>query len=123
MFTRFIALAPLAMLVAPMPAMAHPKLLSITPTDKAVASKPVQVSLAFSEVLMAPLSGVEVVMTGMPGMADHPPMKMTAAVKVSGKTMVASFAHPLAPGSYTVKWHVVSADTHRIEGNTSFTVK
>jgi copper resistance protein C len=29
---------------------------------------------------------------------------------------------PLAPGEYTVRWHVVSVDTHRTEGDFSFTV-
>ena len=30
---------------------------------------------------------------------------------------------PLAPGRYRVRWHVVSVDTHRTEGEYSFTVE
>jgi copper resistance protein C len=29
---------------------------------------------------------------------------------------------PLAPGVYQVQWHVISVDTHRTQGNFSFTV-
>jgi hypothetical protein len=29
---------------------------------------------------------------------------------------------PLMPGVYQVHWHVISVDTHRTEGNFSFTV-
>jgi methionine-rich copper-binding protein CopC len=29
----------------------------------------------------------------------------------------------LGPGVYRVKWHVVSVDTHRTEGDFNFTVK
>jgi methionine-rich copper-binding protein CopC len=28
----------------------------------------------------------------------------------------------LAPGNYTVKWHVTSVDTHKTQGSFSFTV-
>ena len=30
---------------------------------------------------------------------------------------------PLAPGRYRVRWHVVSVDTHRTEGEYSFAVE
>ena len=30
---------------------------------------------------------------------------------------------PLAPGTYTVKWRVISVDTHPTEGDFTFTVK
>jgi methionine-rich copper-binding protein CopC len=29
---------------------------------------------------------------------------------------------PLAPGSYRVRWHALSVDTHNTEGSFSFTV-
>ena len=34
-----------------------------------------------------------------------------------------ALAKPLMAGSYQVAWHVVSTDTHRIQGNLAFTVK
>ncbi|MBY4899266.1 copper homeostasis periplasmic binding protein CopC [Cupriavidus sp. H18C1] len=106
-------------------AFAHPKLVSSTPADKAEVSAPQKIELKFSENLVAQFSGANLVMTGMPGMANHAPMKIAA--KVSGsddpKTMVITPAQPLVPGSYRVDWRAVSSDTHPINGNIAFTVK
>ncbi len=107
------------------PAFAHPKLLSSTPAAKATASNVSQVSLTFSEGLMAPVSGAELTMTSMPGMAGH--VMKISGVKTSvgkdGKTLVAAFAKPLAAGTYQMDWHVVSTDTHRVKGTLAFTVR
>lgn len=105
------------------PALAHPKLVAATPAAKATVSNVKQLSLTFSETLVAPVSGVALTMTGM---ANHAPMKI-AGIKTSvakdGKTLVASLAKPLAPGAYKLDWHAVSTDTHRITGTLSFTVR
>ena len=45
-----------------------------------------------------------------------------AVKKLAGK-LVLTLAKPLMAGSYQVAWHVVSTDTHRIQGNLAFTVK
>ena len=106
------------------PALAHPKLLSSTPAANATVSKPASVTLNFSEPLVAPMSGIELTMTGMPGMAGHSPMKVAGfKTAVTGKTMVATLPRPLPAGTYALKWHTVGGDTHRIEGNFGFTVK
>lgn len=106
-------------------AFAHPKLVSSMPADKAEVSAPQKIELKFSEDLMTKFSGANLVMTGMPGMANHAPMKIAA--KVSGsddpKTMVITPAQPLVPGTYRVDWRAVSSDTHPINGNIGFTVK
>ncbi|WP_427308084.1 copper homeostasis periplasmic binding protein CopC [Cupriavidus sp. H39] len=106
-------------------AFAHPKLVSSAPADKAEVPAPQKIELRFSETLVTQFSGANLVMTGMPGMADHAPMKM--AVKVSGsddpKTMVITPTQPLPPGSYRVDWRAVSSDTHPVNGNLAFTVK
>ena len=47
----------------------------------------------------------------------------TAAVAGDGSTLVLTPKAPLAPGRYTVAWHVVSSDTHRVAGNYTFAVK
>ena len=122
-----ILLAPLAMLAAlaaPATALAHPKLVSATPAAEATVSKPNKLVLTFSEELVAPLSGVELTMTGMPGMANHKPMAVKGfETKVSGKTMTVVLPRPLPAGTYDLKWHIIGADQHRIEGSYSFTVK
>ncbi|RDK08728.1 copper homeostasis periplasmic binding protein CopC [Cupriavidus lacunae] len=106
-------------------AFAHPKLVSSTPADKAEVAAPQKIELLFSESLVTQFSGANLVMTGMPGMAGHAPMKM--AVKVSGgddpKAMVITPAQPLPAGSYRVDWRAVSSDTHPVTGNLAFTVK
>lgn len=106
-------------------AFAHPKLVSSTPADKAEVAPPQKIELLFSESLVTQFSGANLVMTGMPGMASHAPMKM--AVKVAGsddpKAMVITPAQPLPAGSYRVDWRAVSSDTHPVTGNLAFTVK
>lgn len=123
-FTIRAALA-VAAVLASTAAFAHPKLVSSTPADKAEVSAPQKIELKFSENLATQFSGAVLVMTGMPGMADHAPMKVAA--KVSGsddpKTMVITPAQTLAPGNYRVDWRAVSSDTHPINGKIAFTVK
>lgn len=120
-FALFAALAAAAL---PAVAMAHPKLVSSTPAQNAAVSRPTSLSLTFSEVLVAPLSGIEITMTAMTGMANHPPMPIKGfTTKVTGKTIVATLPRALPIGTYLLKWHVVAADQHRIEGSYTFKVK
>ncbi len=81
------------------PAMAHPKLVSATPAAKATASNVTKATLKFSEALVAPVSGADLIMTGMPGMS-HPPSKVTGvktALAADGKTLVATFPQTRRP--------------------------
>lgn len=120
----FAAVAAVSLSVSA-PAYAHPKLVSSTPAANARVSAPSRITLTFSEGLMARLSGAEIVMTGMPGMPNHR-MAVTGfktSVEGDNKTLVLTLARPLSAGTYQVAWHVVSTDTHRIQGNLAFTVK
>jgi methionine-rich copper-binding protein CopC len=123
---RFFLTAALVLAAMPAAAMAHPKLLSSSPAANATVAKPTKLSLTFSEKLLAPLSSVELVMTGMPGMADHAPMPIKGfktAVEGDGKTMVVTLPRALPAGSYDLSWHIVGADQHRLEGKYAFSVK
>src|SRR3546814_6321967 len=51
--------------------------LSSTPAANATMAKSNRVVLAFNEKLVAKFSGAEIVMTGMPGMPNHGPMKIS----------------------------------------------
>jgi methionine-rich copper-binding protein CopC len=107
------------------PALAHPKLVTALPADKAATAPTNRITLTFSEPLVAAVSGMEVTMTGMPGMPNHN-MKMTGyktSVSEDGKALIATFGRPLMAGTYSVQWHVVSSDTHRISGTLAFTVR
>jgi copper resistance protein C len=113
-------------LATPGMAVAHPRLLSATPAANASAPALSRIVLTFSERLTPRLSGATLTMTGMPGMANHPDMKMTgitAAIGSDGTSIVLTAAKPLPPGTYRVDWHVVGADTHRITGVHSFAIR
>ena len=108
------------------PAVAHPKLLSSQPAAGSQVAAPKVISLTFSEKLVPQFSGFDLMMTAMPGMSDHPPMKMQGyrtAVGADGKTLSASLPRALPAGTYELSWHAVAADTHRIEGKFGFSVK
>ena len=125
--TRFLtAVLALSLAAAPGAAFAHSKLLSSSPAANATVAKPTKMTLTFSEKFLGPLSGVELTMTGMPGMADHAPMPIKGfktVVAPDGKTMIVTLPRALPAGSYDVKWHIVGADQHKMEGGYSFKVK
>ena len=115
------ATAALALLLAPTAASAHAKLVAANAT----VSKVTSVGLRFNEKVIASTVKVELVMTGMPGMANHAPMKIavTPMMGKDGKSMTLSLKRALVPGSYKVKWAAAGADTHRMGSEFSFTVK
>ncbi|BBD03468.1 MULTISPECIES: copper homeostasis periplasmic binding protein CopC [Sphingobium] len=123
--TRYFLTAAAALALAlPGVASAHSKLVSSTPAANATVAKPTKLSLTFSETFLAPMSSAELVMTGMPGMANHEPMPIKGfKTDVNGKTMTLTFPRALPAGSYDLKWHIVGADQHKMEGGYSFKVK
>ena len=69
---------------------------------------------------------LQIAMTGMPGMANHAPMPITGFTARLGndrKSMTLLLRRPLAAGTYRVTWSAAGADTHRMGGNFSFTVR
>lgn len=122
---RRVFLASIALLLAiPGIAQAQPRLLSATPADKATVSKPTRLSLTFSEPLVAPLTGIDLVMTAMPGMAGHEPMPITGfQTTVSDRTVLATLPRALPAGTYLLRWHAAGADRQRGEGSYSFVVR
>lgn len=120
-----LLLAPaLAMVALPGAALAHTKLVSSTPAANATVAKPTKLTLTFSETLVGPLSGIELVMTGMPGMANHAPMPIKGfKTTTDGKVLTITLPRALPAGTYDLKWHAMASDQHRIEGQYSFTVR
>ena len=121
-----LALTAFAVTALPGAAMARAELVSASPAANATVVKPTKLTLRFSEKLLAPMSGVELVMTGMPGMADHPPMPIKGfktGVEGDGKTLAVTLPRALPAGSYDLTWHVVAADQHKVQGQYSFSVK
>lgn len=124
--SRFLIAAAIALTVLPGAAFAHSEMVSSIPAANATVAKPTRLSLTFSEKFLAPMSGVDLVMTGMPGMADHAPMPIKGyktSVAPDGKTMIVTLPRALPAGSYDLKWHIVGANQHKMEGGYSFKVK
>ena len=122
--TLFFAAASTLALVSA--AQAHPKLLSSTPGSATTAVAPNAITLKFSEKIVPRFTGLELIMTSMPGMAAGQTMKIGGfkpAFAKDGKTLTAQMAKPLTVGGYRVAWHAVAADTHRINGSFDFAVK
>ena len=114
-----------APLVTPTAALAHTKVVASTPAQGTTVKAPRSVSLTFSEALLPPTAAASIVMTAMPGMANHGEMvirNFTTAWSNGNKTMTLSLKQPLRAGSYDVRWQAAGADGHRMKGSVSFTV-
>lgn len=122
---RVAVFATVAAMFGAAPAIAHPKVVSATPAAGSTVAAPSAIALTLSEKLMPKLSGATMVMTGMPGMADHAPMKMPVATSIGadGKTITLKPSKKLPAGLYRVDWYAVSGDTHRVTGKHEFAVK
>lgn len=127
MFRKSLSLAAALLIAIPGAAFAHAKLLSSSPSANATvsAAKAKSINLVFSEKLIAATIKTDLVMTGMPGMKDHPPMKIafTSMMGKDGKSMMLMPKKALVPGTYKVTWSAAGADTHRMGSDFSFTVK
>ena len=107
-------------------AQAHTKLVSSSPAANATVAKPGRLVLTFNERVIANFTGATLSMTSMPGMASHQPMAVTgftSAMSVDGKTLTLTLRRALSPGTYQLSWHAAGADTHRMTGTLSFTVR
>jgi len=122
-----LTLAGLALASMPGVAFAHAKLVSSTPAANATVSKAnvKSINLIFNEKIIASTMKTELLMTGMPGMKDHAPMKIafSSMMGKDGKSMMLMPKKALVPGTYKVTWSAAGADTHRMGSEFSFTVK
>jgi len=114
-----VALAVVAASLIAAPVGAHPTLKSASPAaDITGASSPAEIALEFSEEVIAKFSGLE--------LKDELGKTIATAVVMADlkdrKRLIAPVLAPLNPGRYTVNWHTVSEDTHRIQGQYSFRI-
>ena len=95
-------------------AQAHAQLDHAVPgVGSMVASSPGQVTLYFTESLEPKFSG-GVVTNASGARVDH-------GASISGQVMRLSVGN-LPAGSYSVKWHALSVDTHKTQGSFNFNV-
>ena len=117
---RFAVLFPVALSLAVMAnrVEAHAFLVKSDPAVGSAATKPATLRLEFSEAIELGFSGMELLN------ASGVPVALNAIrfADEGHKVLVANLPM-LAPGIYRVKWHVVSVDTHRTEGEFRFTAK
>jgi methionine-rich copper-binding protein CopC len=101
------------LLLGAAPAFAHARLTDSTPAANAGVKSPGQIRLHFSEPLEPAFSGATL------KDAAGKTIPASAAVGAAGITLIAPM---LRPGAYTVEWHSVGHDTHRVSGHFTFKV-
>lgn len=105
-------------LLAPLAAEAHAFLKAAAPrVGSTIAKAPGAVRLTFTEGVEVPFCRVTV--TGPPGFggAGRP-----HAVPGDPASLAVDLKGPAPPGVYTVRWRVLSVDTHATQGDFSFRV-
>jgi len=111
--------------LAPPALLAHVELAASTPAAGAQSKAPKTITLAFSQPVAPASASASIVMTAMPGMANHGEMTIrnfTASWSADGKTMTLTLKKPLPAGSYDVRWQAAAADGHAMTGSVSFDV-
>lgn len=114
-----------ASLASPSIALAHTRVVASTPAEGATVARPRVVTLTFSEALLPPTAAASIVMTAMPGVANHGDMAIrnfTTAWSNSNRTMTLTLRQPLRAGTYEVRWQAAGADGHRMNGTVNFIV-
>jgi hypothetical protein len=109
----------------PAAALAHAKVVASTPAEGAIVASARVVTLTFNEALLPPTAAASIVMTAMPGMANHGEMvirNFTSAWSNGNKTMTLNLKKPLAKGTYEVRWQAAGADGHRMTGKVGFNI-
>lgn len=117
LMTRILSVTALASVAFAGQAFAHAHLKNSVPADKAAVASPSELDLTFTEELNLKFSGVSV--TG----PDKKDIKLGEGMLEDGdKVLMVPVSDKLAPGSYTVDWHVLSTDGHKTNGSFTFTV-
>lgn len=100
----------------PATAMAHSKLQSATPAvDAKVDASPQSIEMVFN-------TKIENIST-FKLFNEAGEQIETGDANVDGDTMTGTVPSPLENGAYTVKWTIIGADSHAVEGEYSFTVE
>lgn len=115
-FKTAAALAAIAALFAAAQAQAHAKLVSSTPAEGASVAAPKQLVLKFSEKLQPKFSTARLT-------KSDAEMAVKTVVSDDRTTLTVSPGQALSPGAYKLHWQVVTADTHKMQGDVSFTVR
>ena len=97
---------------------AHAFLLKSDPSVGATVAAPQTLRLEFTEAVELAFSGIDVA-NGSGGAIPVQNVRLDA----NDRKVLLADVPQLSAGAYRVKWHVVSVDTHRTEGDFAFRVK
>ena len=127
-FASILAAAALAVapLIAPAPASAHARVVASTPAEGATVAGPRVLTLTFSDALPPSTTATSIVMTAMPGVANHGEMvirNFTTAWSKDNRTMTLNLRQPLKTGTYELRWQAAGSDGHRMNGKVTFKVR
>ena len=107
-----------AALLCASPAYSHALLKSASPPVGGTVESPAEIRITFSEGIEPKFSGV-----ALSGPGGAAPVGKASVAPGDDKVMIVKVGKKLAPGTYSVKWHAVSVDTHHTQGDFDFTVK
>ncbi|MFM7027626.1 MAG: copper resistance protein CopC [Chakrabartia sp.] len=108
------------------PALAETRIIASTPAQGATVAAPRVLTLSFSDPMPVPTTAIAVVMTAMPGMADHGEMAIrnfTPAWSDNNRKLTLTLKKPLYAGTYDIRWQAAGAEGRRLSGKVTFTVK
>ena len=112
-----------AALIAPA-AEARTTIVASRPTQGATVTSPTSVELTFSEPVAPATLSVSLVMTSMPGMANHKPMTIKGfAVAATGSKVTLRFPRPLPGGTYRLDWTITAQPAEPASGSLTFLVR
>jgi copper resistance protein C len=118
--TRIIGMVALAAALFASAADAHPQLKAAGPAPGSVVkASPKALRIQFNEGVVLGFSGIEV--TNAAG--EKQPVGEASLGPNDSKQLIVPLKAELAPGKYTVAWHAVGDDTHKVDGKYSFEVK
>ena len=122
---RLLASAVASVLVAPTAGSAHARLVSASPADGAeLAAAPRELSLCFSELLESQFNVIELGPEAPAGQVSPSPLtKIATVIEPRNGTCLTATLPLLAPGTYVVRWRVVSRDGHATRGRLHFHVE
>ena len=116
---HLVAVALLSIVVPASAALAHPKLVSASPTaNSTVPQGPAMISATFNEALTSALSKLTLIDAAQRAI----PLDSVRTADDDPKTITARVAATLKPGRYTVKWQAAGADGHPMRGEFTFLV-
>jgi len=105
--------------------LAHVELTTSSPAAGAEVKAPKTVTLTFSQPVDASTAVASIVMTAMPGVANHGEMMIrnfTADWSDNGQTLTLNLRQALRTGTYEVRWPAAAADGHLMSGAIGFEV-